>query len=281
MKFHCPAKINLFLKVIGKKDNYHQLESLFAFLNIFDVLEVEKSKKFKLEISGEFAHLINLENNLFTQILDFFSKEFSITKNLHIKIEKNIPVGAGLGGGSSNAAYFMMALNEIFNLDLSKKDLQKLSQNFGSDIAFFFEKKASIIKGAGEIIENFSEFKKFPILLINPKIHLATKDVFKNFDGNFSAEIPNFELQKMDIFELIKNFPNDLEKPAIELLPIIKEILDELKNSGAKIAKMSGSGASCFGIFEDENKLGIAKEFLNKKFPGFFIEQMMVMDFFN
>ncbi len=276
MKFHCPAKINLFLKVVGKKDNYHQLESLFAFLNIFDVLEVEKSEEFKLEISGEFSGLVDLKNNLFTKILDFFSKEFLVTKNLHIKIEKNIPVGAGLGGGSSNAAYFMIALNEIFNLKLSKKDLQKLSQNFGSDIAFFFEKKASIIKGAGEIIENFSEFKEFPILLINPKIHLATKDVFKNFDGNFSTEIANVELQKMEISELIKNFPNDLEKPAIELLPLIKEILDELKNSGAKIAKMSGSGASCFGIFKDENELETAKEFLNKRFPGFFAKRVMV-----
>ena len=166
----CPAKINLFLKLLGKRsDGYHKLESLFAFLDLFDELEVKKNDEFKLEITGEFAEFIDPQNNLFTKILNFFTNNFDITKNLHIKITKNIPIGAGLGGGSSNAASFMKALNEICSLNLSKTELQKISLNFGSDIAFFFEDKASIIKGRGELIENFSKFPAITILLINPQ----------------------------------------------------------------------------------------------------------------
>lgn len=276
----CPAKINLFLKLISKRaDGFNELESLFAFLDLHDELEVSISKSPKIEITGEFSKILNPKNNLFTKILDFFSDKFGITKNLHIKIAKNIPIGAGLGGGSSDAAYFMKALNEIFKLNLSKEELQKISLNFGSDIAFFFENQASIIRGRGEIITNFPKFKEIPILLINPKIHLSTKDVFKNHDKNFSHKISDLTLQETAVLELIKTLPNDLTKPAISTLPIISEILSEMKNEDAEIAKMSGSGATCFAIFNDENKLENAYKNLVKKFPEFFIKKTAILSY--
>ncbi|MBU6338612.1 MAG: 4-(cytidine 5'-diphospho)-2-C-methyl-D-erythritol kinase [Rickettsiales bacterium] len=276
----CPAKINLFLKLISKRaDGFNELESLFAFLDLHDELEVSISKSPKIEITGEFSKILNPQNNLFTKILDFFSDKFGITKNLQIKIAKNIPIGAGLGGGSSDAAYFMKALNEIFKLNLSKEELQKISLNFGSDIAFFFENQASIIRGRGEIITNFPKFKEIPILLINPKIHLSTKDVFKNHDKNFSHKISDLTLQETAVLELIKTLPNDLTKPAISTLPIISEILSEMKNEDAEIAKMSGSGATCFAIFNDENKLENAYKNLVKKFPEFFIKKTAIFSY--
>jgi len=271
----CPAKINLFLKLTGKRPSgYHELESLFAFLDLSDVLEVKKSTEFNLKIDGEFAKFVDEKNNLFTKILDFFASEFHISKNISIHITKNIPVGAGLGGGSSNAAFFMKALNEIFSLQLSKEKLQEISLNFGSDIAFFFEGQTAIVKGRGEFITPFSKFSPFEILLINPKINLSTKQVFEKFDRKFSAELPLAELLKKDVFELI-NLPNDLEKPAISAAPIIQEIIDELKNAGAKIAKMSGSGATCFAIFEDK-KIDEAEKNLTKKFPNFLVRKTFV-----
>lgn len=274
----CHAKINLFLKLLGKRaDGYHKLESLFAFLDLFDELEVKENNEFRLEITGEFAEFINPQDNLFTKILVFFTNNFGITKNLHIKITKNIPVGAGLGGGSSNAASFMKALNEIFSLNLSKTELQKISLNFGSDIAFFFENQASIIKGRGELIENFSKFSAIPILLINPKINLSTKEVFDKFDQKFSTEISNDDLQKKDVLELIRTLPNDLTKPAISAAPIIGEILNEMKNAGAEISKMSGSGSTCFAIFNNETELQIAQNNLTKKFPNFLIRKTEIL----
>lgn len=285
MKIKSPAKINLFLKLLGKRsDGFHDLESLFAFLDLADDLEVKKSDEFKLEISGEFAEFLDPKKNLFTKILDFFVSEFHIEKNLHIKIQKNIPVAAGLGGGSSNAAFFMMALNQIFSLNLTKKNLQKISLNFGSDIAFFFENQASIIRGRGEKIKNFPSFNPIPILLINPKIELSTKEIYEKFSVmlnsskcNFSTKIADEEIEKIPVLDLIKNFPNDLEKPAITTITTISKILSELKNYGADFSKMSGSGATCFGIFSDEEKLKSAEKNLTKKFPKFFVKKAKIL----
>jgi 4-diphosphocytidyl-2-C-methyl-D-erythritol kinase len=285
IKYKCPAKINLFLKLTGKRvDGYHQLESLFAFLDLADELsisllshpELASRSKPTIKITGEFANLVDPENNLFTKILDYFATEFSISKNLEIKITKNIPVGAGLGGGSSDAAYFMHGLNEIFDLGLSLPELQNISLKFGSDIFFLLGNKAAIVKGRGEIIEEFPQFSPIPTLLINPKISVSTTEIFNKFDGKFSQEIPTKDLLKKDVFDLIKNFSNDMEKPAISMLPLISEIIENLKNSGAKIAKMSGSGATCFGIFENEKTLDLAQKILSKKFPEFFIKKSQI-----
>jgi 4-diphosphocytidyl-2-C-methyl-D-erythritol kinase len=265
MKLKAPAKINLFLKIVGKKNGYHQLHSLFAFVDLSDEIEVKKSTGFKLKISGEFKDFVDPKNNLLTQILDYFVQEFGIDKNLEINLVKNIPVGAGLGGGSSDGAAFIKIINEIFALNLSKKEMQEISLKFGSDIAFFFENKASIVKGRGEIIEDFSEFAPIKILLVNPCKNLSTKDVF----AKFNQEICNEIATSNDVFDMIKNIANDLTKPATELMPEISEILNSMKKNGAKIAKMSGSGATCFAIFE-EGKIDEALQKIKSEFDNFF-----------
>jgi len=277
-KYRCPAKINLFLKLIGKRtDGYHELESLFAFLDLFDELSVEKSDKFKLEIVGEFAGNIDKKNNLFTKILDYFVEHFQVSKNLHIKITKNIPVSAGLGGGSSNAAYFLRALNEIYELNFRDQQLQTISLNFGSDIAFLLQNQAAIVKGRGEQIFPFAEFAAIDALLINPKISVSTKEIFAKFNENFSPEILTPEFLSADISELL-HFPNDLEAPAIATLPLISTIIQLLEKQGAEIAKMSGSGASCFAIFKDEAALNSATNFFTKNFPNYFVKKVKILD---
>jgi 4-diphosphocytidyl-2-C-methyl-D-erythritol kinase len=277
MKFICPAKINLFLKVLGKgSDGYHKLESLFAFTDLVDELEVVKSEQFNIEISGEFAQLLDPKKNLFLTIFKYFSEEFNIDDNLHIKVKKNIPIGGGLGGGSSNAASFMMALNNIFELNLSKERLQEISLKFGSDIAFFFEDRASIIKGRGEKIDNFPEFKALSALLVNPKIHLSTGDIFDNLGQNYSDEIDTAKLLKRDVFDLTESLANDLEASAIRAAPDIKVIIENLKNNGAEISKMSGSGSSCFGVFLNEDDLEHALDFFTEKFPDFFVRKIKI-----
>ncbi|OFW80726.1 MAG: 4-(cytidine 5'-diphospho)-2-C-methyl-D-erythritol kinase [Alphaproteobacteria bacterium RIFCSPLOWO2_01_FULL_40_26] len=263
---------------MGKRnDGFHDLESLLAFTDLADELEVEKSNQFQIKISGKFAEFVDPKNNLLTKTLDFFATEFGITKNLYIRLKKNIPVGGGLGGGSSDAAQFMKILNKIFALNLNKNELQKISLNFGSDIAFFFEDHASIIKGRGEVIENFPSFEPIPALLVNPCVNLSTKEIFYKFGTSFSPEIPTQKLLQENVFELIKSLPNDLEKAAISTSPIISEILDTLKKSGADHAKMSGSGTTCFGIFANEKKLDEAKKTLQQKFPRFFIKKISIL----
>lgn len=275
----CPAKINLFLKVTSKRDDgYYALESLFAFLDLYDQLEVFQSKQFNLEINGEFGHLLDKNNNIFTKILTFFVKNYQISPNITIKITKNIPVAAGLGGGSSNAAYFIHALNKIFALNLNNKQLLQISLNFGSDIAFLLGKTAAIVQGRGEIINNYPNFRPITALLINPKVTLATSNIFANFDDQFSAKSSLNSLINSDINQLMANFGNDLEKVAIKKLPLIAQIINNCKNNGAKIARMSGSGASCFAIFDNLDDLDRAKKYFEQNHSQYFVKKLKIID---
>lgn len=278
----CPAKINLFLKLVGKRaDGYHDLESLFGFLDIYDELRIElldqNNAQINVKADGEFGGFVDINDNLFIKIWQFFCKNYPISQDISVKITKNIPVGAGLGGGSSDAAFFMMQLNKIFELELKKEELQDISLNFGSDIAFFFENNASIVKGRGEKIENFSNFNDIPVLLVNPGIFLSTKAVFDEFDGNFSDKISNEEIQQRDIMNLIQHLKNDTTKAAIELAPVVAEVLEEMQNNQAQIAKMSGTGSTCFAIFDNLQQLQVAKDAISQKFPNFWIKQTKIL----
>ena len=281
-KIKCPAKINLFLHITNKRpDGFHELQSLITKIDLFDELMVEKSTKFSLEIRGEFAEFIEIKNNLFTKILDYFVKNFDINPNLKITLQKNIPVGAGLGGGSSNGAYFIKILNEIFALKLSKNAMQKISLNFGSDIAFFFENEACLMSGRGEFLSPISQFKndfkKLKILLINPKIHLSTKEIFQDFAEKkyqFSSKISEKIFLENSLPEILQKFNNDLEEPAILKAPAIAEILQNLRKFSPICAKMSGSGSSCFAIFNNDIDLQKTYEFFIKNFPNFFVKKV-------
>jgi len=279
-RIKCPAKINLFLNITNKRpDGFHELESLITKIDLFDELLVEKSTKFSLEINGEFAEFIDIKNNLFTKILDYFVKNFNINSNLKITLQKNIPVGAGLGGGSSNGAYFIKILNEIFALKLSKNEMQKISLNFGSDIAFFFENEACLMSGRGEFLSPISQFKndlkKLKILLINPKIHLSTKEIFQDFAEKkyqFSSKISEKIFLENSLPEILQKFKNDLEEPAFSKAPAIVEILQNLRKFSPICAKMSGSGSSCFAIFDNDIELHKTYEFFIKNYPNFFVK---------
>ena len=291
-----PAKINLFLKVKDlRADGYYNLESLMAFLDIYDEISVEKSQKFSLEITGEFAKFIDIDNNLFLTILNYFQQSFAISNNLKIKLIKNIPVGAGLGGGSSNACYFMILLNEIFNLNLTKKQLQKISFNFGCDIAFFFEDCAQIVGGKGDELFDYNNFTTLDSLIIYPQINLSTKQVFMEFSKNKNTNFQNNQFEKIpenknflttnysipDLKNLsitqILQLPNDLEKPAISIAGVIYEIIENVKNFNPQFVKMSGSGSTIFAIFNDLSLLENANQNLQKIYPDFYIKTVKIL----
>jgi 4-diphosphocytidyl-2-C-methyl-D-erythritol kinase len=285
-KINCPAKINLFLNIVNKRsDGFHELQSLIAKIDLFDELLVEKSTKFSLEINGEFAKFIDIKDNLFTKIFEYFIKNFDINSNLKITLQKNIPVGAGLGGGSSNGAYFIKILNEIFDLKLSKNTMQKISLNFGSDIAFFFESELCLMSGRGEFLTPISEFKndseRLKILLINPKIHLSTKEIFQDFtqkNRQFSPKFAESFFLENSFQEILQKFNNDLEESAISRAPSIAEILENLQKFSPICAKMSGSGSSCFAIFDNEIDLQKSYEFFIKNYPNFFVKKVGFCD---
>ncbi len=282
----CPAKINLFLKVINKRcDGYHNLLSVITKINLCDQLSVGISDHFSLKIFGQFENLINPKNNLLTSILNYFQEKYSITNNLKIILEKNIPVGAGLGGGSSDACSFMKILNEIFNLNLTKSELQKISLNFGSDIAFFFEETTQMVMNRGETLHDYNDLEKLEIVLIYPQINLSTKKIFQDYakhnlnhlqlinaKNNFLESANNFSntLSQQQIFDL----ENDLEKIAVIHAPIIQEIKDNMQNLGSINCKMSGSGSAVFAIYANFNEAQMAFKKLQEIYPNFFIKYL-------
>lgn len=247
------AKINLFLRIFKKDPGYHLLDSAFAFLDIFDQIEIERSDQFKINISGQYQHFVDPAKSVFTDIAQHFQEKYSLNDNVAINLVKNIPVGSGLGGGSSNGAKLIEYFNEEYELGLTFPELQKISFEFGSDIAFFLQGKAAIVKNRGEVIGYMQKFEPIEVALIVPDFGLSTKDVFAKFDGDFSEELDAEKLGGASATNLINNYQNDLQSAAFAVNPRLKEIYDCAAQSSAKIVKMSGSGSIVFAIFSDED----------------------------
>ena len=273
MKLKSYAKINLFLEIYDYIDPFHQIQSLITKIDLCDNIEILPTENFCLEINGPYKALINPENNIIIKVFDLMQKEFLINNKFHIKLEKNIPVSAGLGGGSSNAAEIILFLNKKFNLNLNKDQLRKIAIKIGADVSFFFENKPVIIEGFGEkIIEIPEDPINLNILLVSPNKELSTKDVFQNFKKNFFKKKKYNQNIQLKVFGNIKNYQNALEKSAITLMPEIKNILQEIsQQDGCILSRMSGSGAACFGIFKNDKYLENAYRYLNFELNNYFV----------
>lgn len=264
-----PAKINLFLEVISRrKDNYHNLNSLMCFCDIGDYIEVVENENFFFETEGPFKKFLAHEkNNLIIKAIDKLQELTKSKFNLKVKLIKNLPVSSGLGGGSSNAATIIKILIKKFNLKIEKKTLDKFLIKLGSDVPFCFYKKSAIIQNIGEVIKSVPEIPQYPILIVNPLIQVSTKEIFLRVN-NFThpkTSVPR-KICNEEFFFLLKNSSNDLERIAIKLYPEIQEILKIFKNqTNCLISRMSGSGASCYGLFDDQQKLKEAEKLFNKK----------------
>ena len=262
------AKINIGLRLMSKrKDGFHNIESIFFPINLFDVLEVVKAQesqieKIKIHYSGN-GKLIS--NDLCIKAYNLLDCDFNLP-SINVFLHKNIPIGSGLGGGSSNAVSMLKILNDLFKLNLNHKQLLRYCAKLGSDCSFFLLNKPSFVSGLGDIINskiNFS-LKDYKLLLVFPAKFLSTLEVFKNIDGKINLIEENNK--KPDLFckilrndfsiELWKeNLKNDLEQVSFKLAPEIKKIKDKLYKMGAVYASMSGSGASVYGIFSKKRKI--------------------------
>lgn len=265
---NAPAKINLFLKIFDKKDGYHMLDSALAFLDLYDVITFTRSRELKVDITGPYSHLVNNQENILIDVVKLFQQKFKITDSVKINLTKNIPVGGGLGGGSSNSAELIKYFNEEYSLGLTCEELQLISFNFGSDIAFFLQDKAAIIKNRGEVVACAKNFSEQDVILICPDFGLSTKEVFAEFNGNFSNQI-DLPIIKKASFGKLLCLGNDLTEIAIKIQPKLGEILkfiDQLDD--VNYCNMSGSGSTLFAIIDrniKENSDLITKEFKDCK----------------
>ncbi len=202
------------------------------------------------------------------------SKKFNISPNFNISLEKNIPIGAGLGGGSSNSASIILAINELNQLNLNDEDLLKIAVELGCDVPICMNNYIALTEGIGEKITSLKINEK-PLfcIIINPNIHLSTKEIFSKSAAKYRKN-QKIIVENKKIIDLIKDKENDLESSAIKSAPIIQNILEKIKEQkNCLISRMSGSGSSCFGLFKDKKDLEIAYENLKNNFPNFYIEK--------
>lgn len=249
MEFLAPAKINLTLRVLRKReDGFHEIESLMAPISIFDSLEIELTETGGLQFSCSDPMLVSSEN-LVVRATRLFCESFGFVPNVRIALKKEIPSGAGLGGGSSDAATTLLALDHLFQTQLPKEELVQLASELGSDVPFFIGPTAAWCRGRGEIVEPTTLAPPLPLLLLKPAFSVPTPWAYQRWQD--SKEIPgvSYAPQKFEGLELV----NDLERPVFEkylqLAQIKHWLMEQPETAGAL---MSGSGATVFALLHDK-----------------------------
>ena len=260
-----PCKINLFLDIKSKReDGYHLIESLFHTIDLFDIIKIEENEEFKISTSGKYKLNDNEEDNIVAKIFYHFKNEVGLKKNYKINIEKNIPTGAGLGGGSSNAATMIKFFWEELNIKPDSRLIESFSK-FGADIPFFIKGGLSWVSGIGEKIYSFDFTLPYKIILIFPNINVSTKLAYSKFTENdFNKSdilyiknlLEDFAIKNKEInFEdLYSHTYNIFEKNVFNIEPKIKEYKEKAENEIKRKICMSGSGSSLFTLYDkDEN----------------------------
>ncbi|CAH2211801.1 4-(cytidine 5'-diphospho)-2-C-methyl-D-erythritol kinase [Tepidibacter aestuarii] len=265
----CRAKINLSIDVLGKReDNYHLVEMIMQTIDLYDNVNIEEIES-GIIIESNNEHVPTDSSNIAYKAADLIKREFSIDKGLKITINKNIPVAAGLAGGSTNAAAVLVGLNKLWGLNLTQEQLMKLGLRLGADVPFCILGGAAIAKGIGEELTRIKDLGNVKILICKPDILVSTKWVYQNLNINKVAKRPNIKnilnnLQENDVQALACNMVNVLESVTENKYTQIKEIKKKMIEHNALGSMMSGSGPTVFGIFNNLDCAQKAKEELQQ-----------------
>jgi len=276
------AKINLGLIISSRiVEGLHNLNSFFLPIKLYDILEVIESPNQKKKIQINYSGIINnIDNDLCIKAYDLLDKDFDLPK-VTVYLHKHIPLGSGLGGGSSNAVFMLKILNEMFELQLNEKGLLSYSRKIGSDCSFFIYNKPSFIMGVGDIIKPKRIcLKPYKLLLITPRILISSSMIFGNYKKrkrklNSNIDKVEEKIESKNFFDLVvKNdilnwkeiLNNDLEEISFSMYPELKEIKDYLYEIGAIYASMSGSGSSVYGLFLEKDYFDFSSFFSKKDY---------------
>ncbi len=259
-----PAKVNLCLRVLRKRaDGYHDIASLMQRISLCDEMIFRPAEQgIRVRCPGG-SLPENEENIVFRAAATFFKQTPSLSGGIDITIKKKIPIAAGLGGGSSNAATTLMTLNEIFGCHYTAEDLIKIGVTLGADVPFFIFSKTAWAFGIGERLQAADGIPAFSLLLINPRFALSTKMIYQNLNLRLTNETIHYSIPRFcTIHDVAKGLFNDLETVSIRMHPILADLKDNLMACGALGALMSGSGPTVFGVFEKEEQALAAEEAL-------------------
>ena len=266
-----PAKINLALHVRKRRaDGYHEIETLFAFARDGDELNVEAAPDISLSLTGPFAAgLSDDPDNLVLRAAHSLAKASGARCGARMRLTKNLPIASGIGGGSADAAAALRMLNRFWQLDWATDRLLPLAAELGADVPACLIGKTCFGSGRGDALEvmQTTELSGAPLLLVNPLKPVSTAEIFHRWDGVDRGAMP----QGSDRDVLLQG-RNDLQSMATELVPEIATLLDMLRGiAGDGMARMSGSGATCFALFDSEQKRDQAAKSITTKFPKYWI----------
>lgn len=254
-----PAKINTILRVTGTRPNgYHDLEMIMVPLTFGDTITVttQPAEMHTIVVTCSDSTLACDETNLCYRAAASLQPLSALPQAVSIYIDKRTPIGAGLGGGSSDAASVLLALNELWGLGLNTPQLGEYGVRLGADVPFFCYEVPALCEGIGEKITPLTRFPKLSILLVNPGIHVPTPSIYKAYDLQLTPPKSRGSCPKLfeGLQEVAATLENDLQEVAEKIHPIIGSIRKELIEQGAVAAQMSGSGPTVFGVFENQNE---------------------------
>ena len=260
LRLHARAKINLGLDVLRKReDGYHEVRMIMQTIHLYDKITLSLTEKPGIQIQTNLRYLPVNEDNLVYKAAKLLMDEFAVEQGLNIRLEKHIPVAAGMAGGSSDAAAGLVGVNRMFELGLSKKDLMARGVKIGADVPYCVMRGTALAEGIGEKLTPLARMPQCYILIAKPKISVSTKFVYGNLRANELTEHPDIDaqiaaLKAGDLRTLCREMGNVLETVTIPAYPVIGEIKKTMLECGALGSLMSGSGPTVFGIFEDKEK---------------------------
>ncbi|MDP9732368.1 UNVERIFIED_ORG: 4-diphosphocytidyl-2-C-methyl-D-erythritol kinase [Rhizobium sp. SORGH_AS260] len=278
-----PAKVNLALHVTGQRaDGYHLLESLVVFTEAGDTIHIQDADVDSFSISGPFGDLLHAGdggNNLVTRARDLLRNALASMGQpappVAIHLEKNLPVASGIGGGSADAAATLRALLRHWRAGMTADRISSIALTLGADVPMCLESRSLIARGIGEDIEPVNDLPELFLVLANPLKAVSTPEIFRRLQNKANPPLPTpAKVGEVTIgwMDFLAESRNDLQPPAQTLLPDIGEIIGLLSEEGATLVRMSGSGATCFGIFHSFDAAQNAETSLRKKRPGWYFQ---------
>ncbi len=269
-----PAKINLALHVTGQRsDGYHLIETIVAFADVGDRLTVQDAQSDAFTICGPFASALSGDRgNLVLDARDAMRADAGCSRPVSIQLEKNLPVASGMGGGSADAAACLRGLRRLWSLPHSDAELAEIGAALGADVPMCLTSKPLFASGIGDEIEPIAALPTMQMVLVNPNLAVSTPEVFKRLmhKTNPGIILPACGSSE-DWITALTSMRNDLEPPAETVLPAVVECRSALSDSGALIARMSGSGATCFGIYGDGQKAADAADAIRSTHPTWYV----------
>ena len=278
-----PAKINLYLHVTGRReDGYHLLDSLIVFADAGDAIEIEESGHLSLDMDGPFAAGLPAgEENLVGQAARLLADGAGMEPRASIKLTKNLPVASGIGGGSTDAAATLKALMAHWHLSPPEDVLQRMALTLGADVPVCIAGRPSYIGGIGEEIEPAPALPPAWLVLVNPGVAVSTPEVFRAREVTFSERdrLNTRPASAEDLARELSTRRNDLTEAATKIAPVISDVLTALDNcDGILLARLSGSGATCFGLFGTAQAAASAEEKLRRDHPNWWVQAARLLD---